>query len=560
MWIRHLALGLCLASGCGQSARAEREARTGPVDTAKAPGATSGLRATVSDLVHSSMEAHGVSALTLAVVQRDGVVWREAFGDASPRQAFPVGSLTKPITALAVLQLVDAGRIGLDQPVAELVPGFAAVSKRITVRHLLAHQAGLPGDWLHGMWSDDPPPWQSVVEELAGERLPHEPGEVSVYSNAGYAVLGVVLETVTGEPYETYVRTHVLEPLGMDATFERPAGITEPRVRLIPAGGLYANVDDMARLIELVLGRGETGSGALLSPERFDEMISPQNGVIALDLDLRRGLGFLLSRAELAHAGTVVWHTGWTPGHHAQLMVLPDHGVGVVVLARSATAGPVVDAVAMQALETELLETEDIDPPDPAAVPLAPPAPRGDLDHFVGRYATDMSTLEITRGDGVLHSRSLAGHATLQPLLDGTFDVVELPGLRVTFERVAGRDLVVYLRRGFRGFLAQKLPAPGLIPASWTGRLGAYELVEEPNPIGTNWALVERDGYLALTYDLVLEDPPTPVTMVLRPETDVHAVVEGLGRSKGDTITADGSTLHWAGYALRRVATSNAGG
>ncbi len=545
-------LVLAWIAGCQSGPAPEPTPEPTPWATSVSFAAT---REEVTDLVRTAMDIHGVPALALALVHGDQVVWRQEFGAATPTTLFPVGSLTKPLTAVAVLRAAQAGQIDLDAPASTYVPDFRS---RASVRQLLAHQGGLPGDWLHGMWSDNPPPWQQVIAELATTPAPHPPGEVSVYSNAGYTVLGRILEEVTGQPFGRHVSETVLAPLRMTtATFERPDTASKPQVRFIPAGGLYASVDDMVRLARLVVDRGTVDGTEILPEATVGEMVRPQNQAMPLDLDVRRGLGWLLTRAELGHAGRVAWHTGWTPGHHAQLMVLLDHDLAVVVLAASATAGPVVDAVAMQTLESAPQEVVGLDPPDPAAPPLAPPlahfSSRVDLIRFVGRYATDMSTLSISVAGGVLHARSLAGHATLRPLLDGTFDAQELSGVRVGFERIAGRDVLVFLRGGVRGFLAQRLPpAPDLSPA-WRARLGPYELVDEPNPIGRGWALEILDGYPVLTYDLILEDPPTPVTMVLCPIGEEEAIVAGLGRGKGDHIHAKGPTLRWVGYTLRRM-------
>ena len=178
-------------------------------------------------------------ALDIVVLKHGAIAYSKAFGLAdgpSPKPATPDGiyhfwSVTKLFTATAVMQLVEDGKLNLDDPVTKYLPGYSTISKSratvaITVQQLLDHTSGMkdlaPTDlvgWIHHL--DDPALNQTalVTEKMQSYRtLAREPGGSGAYSNAGYIVLGAVIESAAGQPYEDFVRQRILQPLGMTST------------------------------------------------------------------------------------------------------------------------------------------------------------------------------------------------------------------------------------------------------------------------------------------------------------------------------------------------------
>ncbi|GAA1709393.1 serine hydrolase domain-containing protein [Isoptericola hypogeus] len=219
------------------------------------PGTGEALSAALHDL----RRARRVPALSGAVA-RDGVLaWADAVGDArlghdaapvpvTTSTAFRVGSISKPMTAVAVLRLVASGRVGLDDPVGRHLPDAPAPAA--TVAQHLTHTAGLP--------AEPPGPWwerhgAGAWEELVGSGvLPvAEPGERHHYSNVGYAVLGRLVETAHGRPWDEVLRDEVWEPLGMSGTGRVPGGAT--------ATGYAVHPHADAVLVEPVAGYGAMG-------------------------------------------------------------------------------------------------------------------------------------------------------------------------------------------------------------------------------------------------------------------------------------------------------------
>ncbi|HET9139928.1 serine hydrolase domain-containing protein [Actinophytocola sp.] len=262
--------------------------------------------------------ANRVPGLSIAVVGADGERWQRGFGVTDLSSGIPVGartpylwfSMTKIVTATAVLRLAGTGALHLDAPVTDYLPTFARVvqPRPVTVRHLLSHSSGLanplPIRWVRP--ADAPAPDQAAfVERLLARhrRLAFAPGERARYSNLGYLVLGQIVAAVAGEPFETHLRTHVLGALGMAQTgfsyadvgdeepatgYQRlPAALTPLLRAILPAGivagrqgryvaykpfhvlgaaygGLVGGVADAARLAMLHLNDGVVDGMRLL--------------------------------------------------------------------------------------------------------------------------------------------------------------------------------------------------------------------------------------------------------------------------------------------------------
>ena len=277
---------------------------------------------------------------------------------------FFAGSVSKLFTSVAVLQLRDAGRLDLDAPVTRYLPGFAVKdgdASLITVRELLDHRSGLRREATAPYWMTyDFPDWPTLEAELAGAPLESIPGTRTEYSNVGMAVLGQVVAIASGQAYADYLHDHVLAPLGLLHTTARAddaarARVATPysrekrhlhgarRVRehgdpraMAPAFGVITTACDLARFARFLLGADPDGA-AVLAPGSRAEMLTPQD-VLAVWTEAR-GLGFELEKVK-GHLRAS--HNGWFSGHRAQLALVPDLDLAVVLLANADDA-PVAD-------------------------------------------------------------------------------------------------------------------------------------------------------------------------------------------------------------------------
>lgn len=308
----------------------------------------------------------GIASASYAVVCNDEVVLRAGVGKTAWDRGAPVtadtlfgiGSLTKSMTATAVLQLRERGSIELDRPVQDYVDWFGVAdpeySRRITVRHLLNQTSGLGnGAWRVAL--DDPSLHASLERTVrALVKCPPiaAPGATWAYSNAGFAAAGFVIEAVSGTPYAEFIARNIFGPAGMGRStldieraerlgYARPQQLrvgrrVEVPIRVdpsfAPAGlALYSSANDMASY--LIAQR----SGALLDPASTAEAWRGQAEPPIAGMGQRYGLGWMISEF---HGRKLVFHHGGTEGHSAAMCLVPEEGVGVVLLAGIASTEP----------------------------------------------------------------------------------------------------------------------------------------------------------------------------------------------------------------------------
>ncbi len=329
---------------------------------------------TVSDATARRLRArlaHAQSAGRLpsvvAGLVRDGeTVWTGAYGgpalaDHDPFDVqYRIGSITKTITAVLVLQLVRDGRIGLDEP-ASTVLGDVGYADR-TLRTLLAHSSGMQSEPVGSWWERSAGlSWHDLTAANDGSWAVFPLHQEFHYSNLGYALLGEVVARLTGSTWWESAQERVLVPLGMSRTSYLPDGaaaqgwsvhpyestlVAEPATdtgAMAPAGQLWATLADLATYA-VFLGQGHPD---VLTVEELDRAYGPQSGTPADGLGYAHGLGFQLLPGG---SGTLAGHTGSMPGFLAASLVDRKRGVGGVVLA-NATVG-----YSPAAIVTELLE------------------------------------------------------------------------------------------------------------------------------------------------------------------------------------------------------------
>lgn len=270
---------------------------------------------------------------------------------------FRIGSITKTMTALAVMQLWEQGRVDLDAPVDQYLRSYRVAHPDpemppITLRHLLTHTAGLGmlRSWrdlfsTHGRLGVPlGQPLPSLPDYYGGLlRAQAAPGAYWSYANHGFATLGQVVEDVSGEPYAGYLHAHVFTPLGMQhSDVLRGAGVAEQLavgygwgtrpvrdLEIVPsgAGSVFASLADMARYAEALLNGGANEQGRVVQGATLERMLRPH-----YQLHPRlpgMGLGFILDRLG---DEPLAWHNGGWPGFFSLLLLAPRAGAGVVLL------------------------------------------------------------------------------------------------------------------------------------------------------------------------------------------------------------------------------------
>jgi CubicO group peptidase (beta-lactamase class C family) len=580
-----LVLGIPLAGCASPPPRPEHAAR----------GDYAYTRQYASWLIEREMKKHKVTGLSIALVDDQHVVWTQGFGyadeangiPATPDTVYRVGSVSKLFTASAAMQLAEQGKLDIDQPLRDYLPEFstrtrAAHSRPITPRNIMTHHSGLPSDWFKGMWSKHPEPFTKVVDDIRGQYVASRPGAVFSYSNLGFTLLGHAVQKVSGEDFAAYMQRALLQPLGMSHSafalqaqgpfaakaYRNGKEAEDPPLRDVPAGGLNSSVLDMSRFLEMVFAGGRSGEQQILKPETLAEMLRPQNANVPLDLDLRVGLGWMLSGIDIGNAGPVAHHAGATLMFHSQVIALPEHKLGIVVLANSASAGRVVNKVAVEALKLALEAKTGMRQPPPEQPAAQPPLTAQARQSYVGYYDTPLGLAKVTDRLGQLRAEVMGKTFRLEPRADGGVGLayrvlglfpVSLGDLdRVTLRRarVDGHDVLVARSHG-RDMLAGEKIVPEPLSQDWLGRLGDYEIVNAGDDavLPDMIRLRNEDGLLVAEYSFAGQ-PDMLARLALAPVSPAAAVVLGLGRGKGESIqmvTVDGEErLLFSGLELRK--------
>jgi len=445
--------------------------------------------------IRYEVEAKNLPAFSMALVDGDRVVWAEGFGfqdaekkvPATPDTVYRVGSVSKLFTDIAVMQLVEQGKIDLDAPVQIVLPSFAPKNDSgvpITLRQLTAHRSGLVRESPVGHYFDPTEPTlRDTVESLNRTAIVYKPGTRTKYSNAGIAVVGEVVEKIAGVPYSKQIEETILKPLGMsNSSFVLTPEVDKklataymwsldgrrfvaPKFAIgtAPAGNLYSSVNDLARFLSCVFADGKSGSGKILSPETLQKMMTPpvdSNG---------KPQGFAIG----FHVGTLdghktIGHGGAVYGFSTTVEALPQEKLGVAAVAALDGANGVAERLAQFALRLMLAQKEGKPLPEYRRTTSIAAARAAEL---VGEYEREGFPAKITElagrvwlanGDFCREVRAAADNGEL--LVD---DPVGF-GAKVALDEK--RNLVLGERTFTR--LADEPPAPA--PDRWKGLIGEY--------------------------------------------------------------------------------------
>lgn len=533
----------------------------------------------------------GAVGLIVALVDGQRVVWTQGFGDADRESGramtantlLHIGSTTKTLTAIAVMQLVERGLVELDRPLADYIPSFSLLPRFrdsvITVRTVLDHHSGIPGDVYNGLITTGHPTpgyraW--LLRALRGMYPEHPVNTVLAYSNAGYVLLQSLVEHVSGMPFERYAQEHLFGPLGMtSSTFDdrRPSArrlaanyqvmrddsgvITavqrRPReyVNGWTAGSIVSSAHDMARYLKALLTDGQGHHGRILRPGTLQAMWEVQASP-PLDLGFfDYGLGFIVDDLSMAWAGTAIGHDGATVWNHSMLQLLPQSELGVFVSVNTATGASPADDVAVRALSLAFTAKTGVGPPQPPALDSSPPAflDPADQARIDGSYAGTgtLATAEASRAGVTWTTGVDTGNPSatdFRASLDGWLRPAADPATapQVRFTTVAGRRLAL-ARIPLDAALAtvimgDRIPVRG-VPAPWRTRLGTYAATTadpavDPSLQSSTITLAELGGIL------LLQPSSYPGVRVLQPGPGGSLVTYGLGlklgRGEGDAL------------------------
>jgi D-alanyl-D-alanine carboxypeptidase len=473
--------------------------------------------------IERQMQADGTPGVAVALTDREGLLRVATYGLAdiaagtpvAPGTLFPLGSIGKVFTAVAILQLSEARALDLHAPVDRYLPWFhvgGAVAP-ITPHHLLSHTAGI----VAGM--DAAPDAVSEVWALRELALGSAPGEHFHYSNVGFKALGLIIEQLTGEPYGDAIRHRILIPLEMEASEpvlthairpklavgyaplydDRPPWRDDP---LVPApwvetatgdGCLAAPAADVASFLRMLLNRGGGPNVRLLSADSVARMTTP----VIEGWGVGHGYGLFIDQVD---GRTEIDRPGFVPGYGAWMRGDLDEGLGAVVLMNGPGSPFTIAGYALELLRAAQSGRRP---------PLAPPVPEAtavpDAAAYAGTYhafddaGAAVPIFELTADDGNLIMRVDGDHIRLAPCGEDVFAVPHpaFARFRLRFGRVENQ--VVEAFHGGTWYASTRFSGrrDWTFPAVWTAYLGHYRA---HNPWIPNFRIVARKDELWLVF------------------------------------------------------------
>ncbi|WP_369436335.1 serine hydrolase domain-containing protein [Lysinibacillus fusiformis] len=305
----------------------------------------------IDEFMTNEIERLNIPGASLAIVKGNKVEYLQGYGVSSPdgtamtaQTPVVIGSVSKSFTALAIMQLVEQGKITLEDPVQTVIPWFhladKEASKKITIQHLLNQTSGLSTIDGQVAISQGDRTVKEHIQSLANIELTFPVGEQYQYSNLNYSILGAVIEEVTHKSYTAYINEYLFEPLEMNNSYADPKddinktiavgyqtvlGLKMPTEQLnhegtVASGYIISSVEDMANYMIAQLNQGQFNGKSILSANAMNTMHQPSS---LMDNDTYYAMGW--------EVNDVITHNGWTENTYSKVMLDGEYGISLLI-------------------------------------------------------------------------------------------------------------------------------------------------------------------------------------------------------------------------------------
>lgn len=306
----------------------------------------------IDKFMTNEIERLNIPGASLAIVKGDKVEYLQGYGVSNPdgtemtsQTPIVLGSVSKSFTALAIMQLVEQGRISLHDPVQSYIPWFQIEdkeeSKKITIQHLLNHTSGLSTYEGQVAISQGDKTLKEHIKSLANTELKHPVGDQYEYSNLNYNILGLVIEEVTNKSYKDYINEFLFKPLEMNnshadskddknntiaAGYQTVFGFKMPTKQLdhegtVPSGYIISSAEDMANYLIAQLNQGEFKGKSILSANAMSTMHHPSS---FMGNDTYYAMGWEVNKEGISH-------NGWTENTYSKVVLDGEYGISLQI-------------------------------------------------------------------------------------------------------------------------------------------------------------------------------------------------------------------------------------
>lgn len=518
--------------------------------------------------IYRNMKKHHVVGSSIALFSADSVLWSRGFGFAdrekkvlaSDQTIYMCGSVSKLFVCAGTMQLAEQGLINIDSQVSHYIPEFNLKNRfdtkgKIIIRDVLTHHAGIPSDIFRGFAEKNPAHFSSIVPILANEYAVFPPGLVYTYSNAGYSLLGTLLERVSKLSFETYMDSLLFGPLKMHHSSFNPNQLSSNEIasvydakgsrteevpfREMPAGGLYTNVADLANFGSTFLENYDRRP--IQKEETITEVLKIQNRQVALDLGNEIGLAWhALPGSEFER---IYFHTGANLYFRALLAIIPEANMGIAMLTNSRN-GSYLIYDCLKILEKFASHFNQDYKHVSSIISGRTKYPM--VTNPEGIYVNPGTSVEVLRKRKKYHVYINGTGIRLKKDIDGYIPIYRWLGLfpkkikhtLIDFIRIDSFELMIETNRksGVRELIGVKMPLQK-ISEPWQNRLGAYTIInneDDEYELIEEFNLFEKDGRLLISVTDGLENQRLDMSLWI--ESDTLAYVYGLGRYAGYSL------------------------
>ena len=421
-------------------------------------GDLSGAVSALDTIIRNNLKHQRIPGAAVALVHEGRIIFSRCYGygDTKKKAAvtedtyFMVGSLTKSFTALAVLKLIEQGKIDLHADIRNYIPDFSIRNlydseTPITVNHLLTHTSGLMVDYYAHFTDGKKYSNADLLSQLREEYLCFKPGSACKYSNIGYRLLGMIIEQITGERFESYLEKEIFKPLGLDrSSFNYTDGMAlhmskghngDTEISRVDnedksASGLFSTLRDLTGFLKFLSSEAAPSSGGISSSQIIDSIIK-NNHAIDTFYDSKNiySSGWYLNSYQFKGVRTVLSSSGNINGFSTAMTYLPEERLGIVILTNSSRGWKANMEVIAKGLRGILDVFKGPGTPRPEGEHQKNIRSTAEYESLCGRYVGFGPIVDIFQKKNKLYAKFKGPAALLIPEGDGVFK----PVIRILF-------------------------------------------------------------------------------------------------------------------------------
>jgi len=522
------------------------------------------------ELILKKMESDKIVGVSAAVVFHDSIIWKKGFGYADKENEIPmtentvvnIGSVTKTITALAIMQLHEDDIIDINNPINNYLPEFHPKTRNenledITIKSLLTHTSGIQRDY----WKNsdlESGKYTDVLDFINETYLLYPAGDMGMYSNSAYNILGHLIKKVSGLDYPDYIHDKILKPFEMinsgfymDSLVNKTKvydGIneyTEYPLRDIASGGIYTDIVDLAKYAKGMLA-AYNGKSSILEKKTTHKMFTIQNQDVIFEASKnKKGLGWFMLQNDSSLA---LLHQGSKGYAHAAIILFPKQQAALVILNNTSTGGSLGEDFCLNRLEHFQLSIPDLypNPIIPATSPLVNSisVKKEHLKAHVGFYAESYSYSRVVLTNDSLRLLKNGIQYNLKPINKNDFIPVKLGGKdslklidedRYYFKEIGNYHVLIHKKKDKESVLGYKFKA--VDSSKWIEKIGRYEHFGYQIVIGDTElkeANIRLDENKVMILELVTLDGK--IALALDVISEKHAITAGVMSEFGFTV------------------------